>query len=124
MREPAGRDGQYRMRLAPPAAEKEELLERLLESFQTDLFGGTFLTTELLSSVCETLREGLDVELRRKKNCVDVIRLERRRVETGSGRHLPAPGAAAPRQTGQSQLAMPGWESAGKSRRADRRAAR
>ncbi len=60
----------------------EDELERALEHFQTEYFGDCYLTNELLYSICESFQNGNDVELRKQKNGIDIIKLIKKKVST------------------------------------------
>ena len=57
-----------------------EELERTLEQFQMTVFGECYLTRELVISMCEMFQKGHDVELRKQKNRIDLIKLIRKKV--------------------------------------------
>ena len=73
-------DGQYCFDIAKQNEDMEEVLERSLETFQLEVFGECFLTIDLLGSICESFLEGHDVELRKQKNRVDIIKLIKKKV--------------------------------------------
>ncbi|MGE4548839.1 MAG: hypothetical protein AB7C89_04690, partial [Intestinibacillus sp.] len=60
----------------------EDELERALEHYQTEYFGDCYLTNELLYSICESFQNGNDVELRKQKNGIDIIKLIKKKVST------------------------------------------
>ena len=60
-------------------------LNHVLEEYQVEAFGKCLLTKELLDSICECLSEDRDIELRRKKDGIEIIELKKRRVK------VPAP---------------------------------
>ena len=66
----------------------EDELERALEHFQTEYFGECFLTNELIYSICESFQNGIDVELRKQKKGIDIIKLIKKKVSTEK-KHLP-----------------------------------
>lgn len=55
-------------------------LERILEDFQMAAFGECFFTKDLIYSMCETLQDGNDFELRKQKDRIDLIKLIRKKV--------------------------------------------
>lgn len=63
----------------------EEELNRVLEEYQVEAFGEYLLTKELLDSICECLSEEKDIELRRKKDGIEISELKKRKVK------VPAP---------------------------------
>ena len=63
----------------------EEELNRVLEEYQVEAFGECLLTKELLDSICECLSEEKDIELRRKKDGIEISELKKRKVK------VPAP---------------------------------
>jgi len=63
----------------------EEELNRVLEEYQVSAFGECLLTKELLDSICACLSEEKDIELRRKKDGIEISELKKRKVK------IPAP---------------------------------
>lgn len=60
----------------------EGILEQVLEEYQESGFGEYLVTKELLDSICESLSNGRDVELKRKKDSVEIIELKKKRIST------------------------------------------
>ena len=73
-------DGQYCFDIGLQNEDEDEALQRALESFQIETFGESFLTIELLGSICEAFLDGIDVELRKQKGRVDLIKLIKKKV--------------------------------------------
>ena len=61
-------------------------LDCILEEFQLTSFGECFLTGDMIFSICETFKGGSDIELRKQKDRVDLIRLIRKKVGTRNRR--------------------------------------
>lgn len=57
----------------------DEALEKLLAEYQADAFGECFIPKEILDSVCESLIQGHDVELKKQKTRVEVIELTKKK---------------------------------------------
>ncbi len=62
----------------------EEALERVLEEYQVEAFGECFLTKELLDSICESLSEDKDIELKAKKDGIEIIELKKKKLKIPS----------------------------------------
>ncbi len=60
----------------------EDELERVLVQFQTEFFGECFLTNEQIYSICESFQDGIDVELRKQKKGIDIIKLIRKKYSS------------------------------------------
>ena len=60
--------------------EFEDVLERSLEEHQLESFGKIYFTKELLDSICESFSNGKDVELKKKKDSIDVIELKKKNI--------------------------------------------
>lgn len=60
----------------------EDELDRALEQFQIEFFGDCFLTNDLIYSICESFQNGIDVELRKQKKGIDIIKLIKKKVST------------------------------------------
>lgn len=73
-------DGQYCFDIGLRNEDADEVLERALESFQLETFGESFLTVDLIGSICESFLDGNDVELRKQKDRVDIIKLIKKKV--------------------------------------------
>lgn len=68
-------------------------LEHVLQEYQLSAFGECLFTRELIDSVCESLSDGKDVELKRKKDGIDIIELKKKRIKPtkpDSGRKIIA----------------------------------
>ena len=57
----------------------DEELEQLLVEYQSDTYGECFIPKEILDSICDSLQNGHDVELKKQKNRVDVIELTKKK---------------------------------------------
>ena len=62
-----------------PGQDIDDLLDDVLERYQSDHFGDIILTKDMIYSIGEILKGGGDVELRKKKDGVDIIKLTRKR---------------------------------------------
>ncbi len=82
-------NGQYYFSIAVRAADVEEALEQALEQFQMEYFGETFLTKDAIYSICESFQDCHDVELRKQKKRVDVIKLIKKKLPVDEKRRLP-----------------------------------
>ena len=60
--------------------EFEAVLERSLEEHQLESFGKVYFTKDLLDSICESFSNGKDVELKKKKDSIDVIELKKKNI--------------------------------------------
>lgn len=68
--------------IKPPVVHDiEEELERTLEEYQVAAFGEYLLTSELLDFICECLSEEKDIELRRKKDGVEISELKKHKFK-------------------------------------------
>ena len=75
-------DGQERYDMTAQELDAEEELSRVLDDYQTDSYGECLVTKELLDTICENLYNGKDIELKKKKDGVDVIELKKKHVST------------------------------------------
>lgn len=73
-------DGQLYFGFLKQDADQEEQLENDLERFQEEFFGEAYLTKDMIYSICELFREGHDVELRKQKKGVTVIKLVKKSI--------------------------------------------
>ena len=74
--------GQERFDMTAFELDTEEELSRVLDDYQTDSYGECLVTKELLDTICENLYNGKDIELKKKKDGVDVIELKKKHVST------------------------------------------
>ena len=70
----------------------EAALEIVLEQFQIEMFGEAYLTKDVIYSICESFQDGHDVELRKQKKRVDVIKLIKKKLPVEEKRRLPKGG--------------------------------
>ena len=82
-------NGQYYFGVAAREADIEEALEQALDQFQMEYFGEAFLTKDAIYSICESFQDGHDVELRKQKKRVDVIKLIKKKLPVIEDRRLP-----------------------------------
>ncbi len=87
--------GQYYFGYNALETDAEEELERVLEQFQTEFFNDYYLTKDLIYSICENFQNGNDVELRKQKKGVDIIKLIKKRVPVPEKKRISS--KAAPR---------------------------
>jgi hypothetical protein len=59
----------------------EDELEHVLREYQVSAFGECLFTRELMDSICESLSAGKDIELKRKKDGIDIIELKKKRIK-------------------------------------------
>ena len=62
----------------------EDEIERVLEEYQVEAFGECLLTKELLDSICESLSEDKDIELKAKKDGIEIIELKKKKLKVSS----------------------------------------
>ncbi len=67
----------------------EDELEQALEQFQIEFFGDCYLTNEQIYYICEAFQNGIDVELRKQKNGIDIIKLIKKRISATEKKRLP-----------------------------------
>ncbi|MCR5540682.1 MAG: hypothetical protein K6F71_07680 [Ruminococcus sp.] len=60
--------------------EMEESLAKSLEEHQLESFGNVYFTKDLLDSICESFSNGKDVELKKKKDSIDIIELKKKNI--------------------------------------------
>ena len=58
----------------------DEQLDIALEGFQSEYFGESYLTKEMVYTICESFQNGNDVELRKQKKSVDIIKLIKKKL--------------------------------------------
>lgn len=78
-------DGQLYFGLDADSAEK---LELALAEFQKDVFDNSYITKDMVYSICESFEDGHDVELRKQKTGVDVIRLIKKKLPAPDSKRL------------------------------------
>ena len=62
----------------------DEELEHLLAEYQSDAYGECLIPKETLDSMCESLLQGHDVELKKQKSRVDIIELTKKKPPSSS----------------------------------------
>ena len=80
-------DGQLCFGFYDQAIGTGEQLEIVLDRYQNEVFGESFLTKEMISSICELLKGGSDVEIRKQKDGVDIIKLIKKRLSAPEKRY-------------------------------------
>ncbi len=83
-------EGQMCMDLPEMGPDIGAALDWILEEYQQTLFGNTFISRELIYSICDSFKEGIDVELKKQKHGVDIIKLLRKKVVVDNRRHAAA----------------------------------
>lgn len=58
----------------------EDLLDKTLEEHQLESYGTVYFTKDLLDSICDSFSSGKDVELKKKKDCIDIIELKKKNI--------------------------------------------
>ncbi len=82
-------NGQLYIGAIKKAMDVEDELERVLEEFQREMFGEVFLSKDVIFSVCESFQDGHDVELRKQKKRIDVIKLIKKKLPIEEKHHWP-----------------------------------
>ena len=75
-------DGQTRLDMTAQELDTEEELTRILDEYQTENFGRCYVTKDIVDSICDSMNNGKDIELKKQKDSVDVIELKKKRVST------------------------------------------
>ncbi len=81
-------DGQICFNFVKKDEDVEERLARSLEQFQQEMFGECFISKDLVFAICESFLDGHDVELRKQKKGVDIIKLIRKRMALPEKKHM------------------------------------
>lgn len=86
-------NGQIYFGFLKQGSDIEEQLEIALERYQNEFFGECFVTKDLIYSICESFQGGNDVELRKQKKGVDIIKLIKKKL-TSPEKKRPLRGTA------------------------------
>ena len=73
-------DGQLCFGFLKQSLDIDEQLEIGLERYQSEYFGECYLTKEMVYTICESFKNGIDVELRKQKKGVDIIKLIKKKI--------------------------------------------
>ena len=81
-------NGQYYFGAPKKEEDVEAELEQALEQFQMETFGEIILSKDVIYAICESFQDGHDVELRKQKKRVDIIKLIRKKLPIEEKRHI------------------------------------
>ena len=98
-------DGQLCFGFLKESQDIDEQLEIALEGFQSEYFGESYLTKDMVYTICESFKGGNDVELRKQKKGVDIVKLIKKRLDSPEKKNRSSKGTE---KGGNAQLMFPG----------------